>query len=805
MSKAFARRPLQTISVLTLAATTCLVHDKAIAQVPGAKSSSAIAASQTDRTPDPAAREAGTPVLEEIIVTAQQRSESVQEAAVAVAVVTGEQLHDQGVTGLDSLNKLVPSVQIVASGQGNMIFVRGVGNFSFTASTDPATAFNYDGVYMGRSSSTVGNFFDLERIEVLKGPQGTLYGRNATAGAVNILPVQPRLGEWSGHASASYGNYDSLTTEGAVNAPVGDSAALRFSGSYNEHDGYLDDGTSADESGAVRVQFKAELSPGFTARLEANYAHQGGTGISSSYIGRYALDPATQRLIVSSSGLRDSEGLYTPEAATFRASGVIGNLPGRALDPLARRPFADNDLYGAHATFDWTTALGTLTVIPAWAKAERDIFSVNSGQNIGNTQNSHQQSIEVRLVSSTARFLDYIVGAYYFDEHIDDDVHNSTGSAANFIDSDYDTRSPSAYLRLTAHVMDRLRVVGGLRYTEDRKTFNNAYTTLGLVCAPGADCAHAPLLPYTLTLSGQPAYPEVGAPPKPVAPGVGVARRDFAAVGDLSTDKLTYRGAVEWDVIAGSMAYASMETGYRAGGFNNNGDTYAPETITALTVGSKSRFLRDRLQFNAELFDWTYRDQQLTYADIDARGILGALTRNVGRSKIRGVEIDALFALSTTTTLGADAQYLDASYESFTYRTPVRPLTSCNVTPNGGFTVNCSGQPALNSPEWTLNFSVQQVLPLDRFEVVVSANTQYKKSYYTNFDYLDLERQDGFWRTDLEVAMSQPGASWKIAGFVRNIEDERAKAYVTASPGSNLIVSTNGAPRLAGVRLDWKF
>lgn len=743
--------------------------------------------------------------LEEIIVTAQQRSESLQKAAVPVAVVSGDKLLESGVTGLDSLNKLVPSLQVVASGQGNLIFVRGVGNFSFLSSTDPATAFNYDGVYLGRSSSTVGNFFDLDRIEVLKGPQGTLYGRNATAGAINVLPVQPRFEEWSGYATTSYGNYDALTAEGALNAPLGTEAAVRFSGSYSRHDGYLDDGTSEDESTAFRAQVKAKLAPGFTARLEGNFAHQGGIATGSSYLGRYAFNPVAGQFIVTPSNLASSQGLFTTEAAAFRSTGAAGNLPGRFLDPIARLPYSDNDIYGAHAQFDLETAVGTLTLIPAWAHAVKDNFNVNSGQNVGDRQESDQHSIEARLVSTAHRAIDYIFGLYYFAEDITDDTHNSTGSAANFIKSDYETRSPSVYGRLTLHATDTLRFVGGLRYTEDRKNFSNEVISLGIVCGPGANCASATLLPYTLTLQAQPVLPAAGGPPAMIAPGIAVVRRDALANGDVTTDKITYRGALEFDVAESSMAYASVETGYRTGGFNNDGGTYDPESIRALTIGTKSRFFGDRLQLNSELFYWKYSDQQLSHVDIDSRGTLGVLTRNVGRSTIQGAEIEALAAVTPTTVVSANVQYLKAEYDRFTYLSPVRPLSGCSVTASGGFTVDCSGQPALNSPEWTVNLGLEQVFPTDGLDFVLSANTQYKSGFYTNFDYLEPMYQQGFWRSDVEVAMRSPDGRWTVAGYVRNIEDERSKVFVAGTPGSNLIVSTNTAPRLYGLRLAYRF
>ena len=219
--------------------------------------------------------------LAEIVVTAQQRGENLQKAAVPLSVVTGEDLVKAGIVGVDTLQKNVPALQVASASTGNLIFIRGVGSFSIAPTSDPAVAYNYDGVYIGRSGSTTGAFFDLERLEVLKGPQGTLYGRNATAGAINLLPAQPRLGENSGYGTASYGNYNAYNLEGAVNIAAGENAALRVSGIYAQHDGFMRDGTGTDKSLGLRAQLKVKLDERLTLRIGADYAHQGGTSATS--------------------------------------------------------------------------------------------------------------------------------------------------------------------------------------------------------------------------------------------------------------------------------------------------------------------------------------------------------------------------------------------------------------------------------------------------------------------------------------------------------------------------------------------
>lgn len=789
---------LSTGALLTPAAALAQTPPTALPNQPSA-------AGQADSAPD-----AG---LAEIIVTAQQRGENLQKAAVPLSVVTGEDLLKSGIMGADSLQKNVPAVQVASGATGNLIFIRGVGSFSISPTSDPAVAFNYDGVYVGRSASTTGAFYDLERVEVLKGPQGTLYGRNATAGAINILPVQPKLGEFSGYGSASYGNYDAYSAEGAINVAAGDNAAMRFSGIYAQHDGYLRDGTSSDKTLGLRGQLKVKLDSRLTVRIAADYAHQGGASTGATYIGRLAFNPAVGAFTFTPSNLPVSEGLYTDAAQAFRRTGAAGTLAGRFNDPLAFRQYIDSDLYGVAAYIDYETSFGTISVIPAWRHSLRDILSTSAAQLVGNVSESDQKSLEVRLVSRSGGTIDYILGAYYFSEDIDDDVHNNSGTQASFQLTKTRTRSPSAYGRLTFHATDALRFTGGIRYTHDKKNFTSATRTLQLLCtvpAAAGGCPNVALLPYTTSFDAQPVRPAANLATLPIANGGLIRRADTTAQGQFSEGKITYRGAIEYDVAPRSMVYASIETGYRAGGFNPDA-SYGPENITAYTIGSKNRFFGNRLQLNIEGFYWKYRDQQLSFLGINSVGAVGLLTNNIGRSVAKGVEVEALAQITPTTRLMGSVQYLDSEYKSFTYVTPARPYTGCRTTssptPTGApFTVDCAGFPLFNAPKWTVNVGAQQRFALGNdLELVVEADTQYRSSRYTNFTLTPQDFQGKTWVSNAQVSLTGGEGRWSLAAFVRNIENNRYQTFATQVPASNLYVSINAQPRTYGVRLSSRF
>ncbi|MCW2394027.1 MULTISPECIES: TonB-dependent receptor plug domain-containing protein [unclassified Sphingobium] len=191
--------------------------------------------------------------LDVIVVTAQRKSEDVQRAAVPINVVSSKDLATAGAADTTVLNKVAPSLFISRGGGAlTSFFIRGVGNFTNNSFSDPAVAFNYDGVYVARPSATASTFFDLERIEVLKGPQGTLYGRNATRGAVNLIPARPQFGTFAASGSFGYGNYNAFDLEGMANAPLGEDAAIRLSGRMVKNDGYNADGTDDTNVKAVR-------------------------------------------------------------------------------------------------------------------------------------------------------------------------------------------------------------------------------------------------------------------------------------------------------------------------------------------------------------------------------------------------------------------------------------------------------------------------------------------------------------------------------------------------------------------------
>ena len=801
--------------VVTIAMTPAARAQEQPSNAPAPSNTSPATEPKPDTAAADAAQAAPASGLGEIIVTAQRRSENLQRAAVPVDVVSAEGLLKNGVVGPDSLGTLVPALTATPAGGSRVnFFLRGVGNFTANASFDSSIAFNYDSVYVGRPGSTGGLFYDLERVEVLKGPQGTLYGRNATGGAINVIPVHPKAGETSGYLTGSYGNYSAVAVEGAVNVPLGPEGAVRVSGNVVKHDGYLSDGTSDDNTKALRVQLLGKLTPDLTVRLSGDYASVRGAGAGTSYVNAYRYSAATGQYVVNSSGLDPSVGIYDPAAQAFRGTLRAGPA-GRNTVDIAPYPYVHNDYYGANAEITLTTGAGTLTVIPAWRYGKQNNISDTFAFTAKVAQHDEQYSAEARFAGNRISIFDYTLGALYYDEHNKGHYAIGQQALANFQDIDQKLTSYAAFARLTAHLTDSFRIVGGIRYTHDDKSFNGDADGYTLVCA-------APACP-AVTLFPQVDYPSqlgIRLPsPGGVAPLIGtgaIVVRSPAEVVDqgFKTSRVTYRGAVEYDIAPRSLLYASIETGFRSGGLQpvSGYEVYKPEYITAYTIGSKNRFFDNRLQLNLEAFLWKYRDQQLASITVDQSGRQGFFVKNIGRTTNYGAEAEARFLATPSTILSAQGQYLHTKYDRFRYTVPTGtapPFTTCSssidaVNP-AVRDVDCSGKPAYNAPRWTLNLGVDQTIHLGDFKLVASADSQYRSSRYVGFEFAPGEFVGSTWQTNAQLSFGPASDAWSIAGYVRNIENHRFAVNANTFAIGSAVVATTNPPRTYGVRGTVKF
>lgn len=788
--------------------------------------------------------EGGPAGLDEIVVTAQRKVESAQKAAIPISVVTTESLDRAGVTEASGLNSVAPALTVSNGGGANTsFFIRGVGNFTNTAYNDPAVAFNLDGVYINRTTATGGTFFDLERIEVLKGPQGTLYGRNATGGAVNVIPARPQLGETGGSLSVGYGNYDSFDAEGHVNIALGDQAALRVAGKLIRADGSNQDGTSDNKANAFRVQLLTEPSETFSVRLSADYARAYGVGSGSTLGGAMHFAPgapasatAPANYVFEPSNLDPRAGMFTPEAQAFFGRQVIG---GSFITPAPMSyPRRDNDNWGVLAEINLGSGIGDFTLLSSYRESNRDdLFNGPAFRAALARDKSDQFSVELRLAGHRIGPVEWLIGGYYFNEGAKGRGSYNQYLVNSIQQYDLGTRSLAGFGRLTFHLSDALRFVAAGRYTDDRKTADASADTLLNICtnAPppaGPGCFGGPSIPVALTRDEiaaaiPPALLPFGFPP---APGPANAR-PFGSAGNilfyspftidraLKKKRFTYRLAAEADLGPSSLAYVSYETGYRSGGFSlaPGKETFEPEYIKAITVGVKNRFFDNRLQLNLEGFYWRYSGQQIAHFGLDGLGLSNYFVDNSGRSTIKGVDLDLQFKAARNTVLTTSVQYLDSKLDEFVYESPrdatsLPPAVTCAYAPSQDnlgrdvYSVDCAGKPGLYSPKWSINAGIVQDVDIGDYRITFTADGRYRSNAATGFEYLPQQNSGSSFTADLTLAFGPQDDRWKITGWVRNIgnRDVLVQSTYNGTIGGTLI-NLYAPPRTYGVRASVNF
>ena len=683
-------------------------------------------------------QDAGSPDatgLGDIVVTAQRRSESLQRAAIPVSAIAGDALTNAGVSDVTNLTKLVPALVVQPSvGTATNFYIRGVGSFAANAFTENPIAFNFGGVYIARPAAPLGTFYDLERVEVLKGPQGTLYGRNATGGAINVLPARPKLHQFGADLTAEYGNYDAKTVSAAVNIPLGSIAAIRVAGQVRDRDGYLSDGYDDEKGQAVRASLLVKPNDWLSATIVADYFHQGGKG------GGAVLMPGP----LTPTAPDPSERIGGADPRSIAA--LEASFPGRILSGLVKAPqndgFVDNRFWGVAGTFEAALGFATLTILPAYRNTRPNFLAYNGGYSTRVDERAEQKSLEVRLASASGSKLGYVVGAYFFDETQRDlnDFDQGKVLRTTFT-TDLHNKSIAGFGQLTYSLTDSLRVVAGGRYTSENKTQD--------------------------TILSQTSF------------GVGPTSH-FTGKADFQ--RFTYKAGIEFDAGARSLLYANVATGFKSGGFYIAAldNSFAPEKLTAYTFGSKNRFFNNRLQVNLEAFYWDYKDQQVNYIGpirtSQTTYGTGLVTTNAGKSRMYGAELEVNFQATRRDLLSADIQYLNGKYTQFQYTAvsvngaPLRnncQLTATNTPPIAApaqpYIVNCSGMPQINSPKWTVNLAYTHTFELGHdLKLDFGARTRIESGRYLSPEYLPEEYQKAYRSSDAYLTLT--GAPRSLVG-----------------------------------------
>ena len=726
----------------------------------------------------------------EIIVTAQKREERLQDIPLAVSVVGGEAIANNGGITLENAQYLVPSLNFRKSGTSlnQALFLRGVGTINFSIAAEPSVAAVLDGVVLSRAGEGFTDLFDVERIEVLRGPQGTLFGKNASAGVVSIVTKRPTA-DFGATVEGSYFTKSEYRGRATINVPLGENLRSRFTGFYSSYDGNVNNLTTGNkvngyEHYGVRGAIEANLGDTVTLTLRGDY-RKANDDCCAEVIGTTPSNAAALALAGTGfNGDKSRNIRQNLETATQEQSWGI------ALQ-------ADIEL-GEHT-------LTSITSYRGWDNTEvrdgdwldRPYVGLNQLHDLG-PQTSKTFSQELRISSPTGQFLEYVLGAYYSKADSDRTFTRNviTCSASTLAavvpgltpcstapgvstfttpsgTADFGStfKNVSVFGQATFNLTDSFRFIGGLRYTHDTLDVNHIRrTTLaGPGVQPTFDAGvYNNGLVATLPATGFVAGPSNGVP--------------FTT--GTSNNNLSGKAAVQVDLSDDNMAYASFTRGYKGPAYNVfynlttiGTGVIAPETVDAYEVGLKNTFLDGDLIVNVAAYYAKYQNYQANSPDFVA-GVRTTRLTNAGSVSTKGFELDFVATPSRNFSVTGGLAYNKAQVETF------------KLPPGADSTqLIAKGTPLANAPEWKMSLGTQYDIETGGFANVELAAQMALQSdqIYELSPSLAVRRGstvDGYSTVDLSAAIVDPDDVWRVAFQVKNLFDKSfASSIVSGGPG----------------------
>jgi len=754
-----------------------------------------------------------TTQLDEIVITATKRETNLQDTPVAVTAFSQSALDQNHVVDVTDLVKFVPGVAFAEQGDqsGTMITMRGIGNDSaYTELDSPEVAMYVNGIYSPRSQGAAAMLYDVDRIEVLRGPQGTLFGHNSTVGVIDIFSAKPQIGVFAGNAEMSTGNFNAFGTRGMVNLPVNDMLAFRVAFATEKHDGYADFQNVPSYATALGLDTTAYVTQGtkyysedrksyrlsglfvptdwFTWNLSfENYVDQGGPVVPLMQAPRPGeplwsiqaqFSPYNDR---TSNDLRSNMNFKLNDYLDLTYIGGKSRLGGNELEQD-----------------DGGLAIPTSATTPGNGPLE-------AAQTVYSEFDSY--SNELQLKSSGTHFIDWIAGIYTFRERNDIrfDINQYNGYkdgafnwAGAFIQPDRSQEDRSVYAQAVMHVTDSIRLTGGLRdsFDDERDIGGRNITYNGC-----AGCG-----PYTYGLNLQ----------QLEAAGYAVSDNDAYT----SSRKLTYLGRVDVDLAQDMLGYLSVGTGYHPGRVEDGGTHDNPETLTNYEIGEKSTFLNGRLTANTAIYYENFQGYQVTSV-VTTKNAAGETVA----SQTEQVNAQGATGYGLEFELAAKATALDAvQFEMAIMKTRLENLItvdsrlySLNPADPLDHVQNFKGNELPHSPPVSLTLGYDHTFELGNGDMLIPHVAFHYEarswlSYYNERAPIggvsDWDQQTAYTRTDATLTYKSGSEhKWEAEAFVKNIEDKNIKtnAYVYEINGVNEPLAIYMPPRTFGGKVRFKF
>lgn len=761
-----------------------------------------------------------TSTLEEVIVTAEKREQALQRSALAVTALASNVLERQQITDLKSVTTLIPNLQIgISSTQAAFdLALRGIVSTNRTEFGDAAVAFHVDGFYSPRPQGATMLIYDLDQLEALRGPQGTLFGRNANAGVINVITAKPELGETFGAVDLTLGNYDLTRLKGHLNVPLSETFALRGAAFIEQRDGYIRflPGSNAtgstpryDDSDKIAFRLSGLWEPNDAWSVFSSaerYADRGAGTIPVS------LHPAPghglRSALITSPGELDMKNDTFHLRTDYRSSDAfeISYLFGWAR--MTRQNVSDQDVGLAR-----DPELRALPNPPLQATYDEERRTEDS--EFVSTQH------EFQLKPLEAETLDWILGAFYYREdnsiRFDIDVRDDRGPVPGSPDAG-DMRYSQAFLQpyrslsawagfgqLTWHFSDIARASVGARYTEDTKQDRHG---INIVCpTPNATIGNGGFNLEGIATGDIPFSPNPDSP----LPVAGTCRITTHNDAKHDWSKITYMARVEYDLNDDLLAYVLTNSGFKSGVIQDGGTHAEPEEVVNYELGLKATLLDGSMVVNTVGFFSDYSDILRTRIENDATGVHQLVTRNATRASIYGIETEWLWKPTPDDVLQAVFTYLSAEYRDyptvdFQYYVPTDPLTPV---------MNLRGNKLPFAPEYGAALVYEHYFQLPNGgRLVPRLQTKYQSEMFLTDFNRPSDAQEAYTRTDVSLRYEAANA-WVMEAFVQNIEDEAVKNNVDLrgnQPGAGGVAGFPGvaraffdAPRTYGLRAVYRF
>jgi len=725
--------------------------------------------------------------LEEIIVTAQKRAESLQDVPISIASVSGEALEKAGLITVEQLSATLPNFTVVQEQIGDRISIRGIasgGNQGF----DQSVGMFSNGVHLPRGDQIRSAFLDVGSVEVLRGPQATLFGKNTIAGAVNVTPRKPTE-EFEAQIKVKYETeYESTGVSGFVSGALSNNLSARLAFDVNDTGGFVENvvrGTDDQDSESTNFRLSFEWAP--TDNLAAYLSHE-----------QYSFEGDGKPFEVMHDETINADGTVGDSRCGFSdcdynySRGVtnVDGTPGFDVEE-----FSELDTGLTTLRFDYDIDGYSVTAISGYLTSELEEMNVGQHrvpQLSNGTQllDFEQFSQEVRIVSPTGGTIDWLAGLYYatnelkFDEGINVHAVNLLGGMLPnnvSIGTDFDQESDTlaAFSQATWNISDSVRTTFGLRYGKEEKDATQIYSFNDL--AAGSRLADV--------------IGEAG------AAGTAAAFNfdESTSNGSRTQENWSPSINVQWDLNEDVLLYASTSIGYKSGGFDARMANSAisdfefdEEKATTYEIGTKTTLLDGAAEVNAAIFHTEYEDLQFSAFN----GGFAFLVDNAANATLQGLEVDFRWRANEKLTLSGGGAYLDFEFEDF-LNGPCNVYETTAYTGTGACSVDLSGESNANTPEFSFNLNADWVHPLaDAMELNVILSMNYEDEFRVSQDVDPILTQDAYAKYNLRVALNSTDDTWSVSVLGSNLTDEETFHYgndVPSVTGGRFILSE--APR----------